>query len=61
MLPHHPALSLLEVGLEDLIHPTFFEEFIVLRLVPDDPGSRWMFSDAVLSQRFLLFHLRLRI
>ena len=28
-------------------------------LVPDDPGLRWMCSDAVLRQRFWLFHLRL--
>ena len=37
--------------LENLIHLIFLEEFLVLLLVRDDPGSRWMFSDAVLSQR----------
>ena len=54
-----PALSLLEVGLENLIHLTFLEEFLLLRLFPDDPGLRWMFPDAVLTHRFWLFHLRL--
>ena len=53
-LPHHPALSLLEVGLENAIHLIFLEEFLVLLLVPDNPGLRWMVSDAVLSQRKVL-------
>ena len=51
-LPHHHGLSLLEVGLENVIHLIFLEEFLVLLFIPDDPGLRWMFSDAVLSQRF---------
>ena len=38
LLPHHPALSLLEVELENVIHLTFLEEFPVLLLVPDDTG-----------------------
>ena len=54
----NPASSRLEVGLENVILPIFLEEFFVLLLVPDDPGSRWMFSDAVLSQRFLLISAR---
>ena len=48
-LPHHPASSRLEVGSENVIHLTFLEDFLVLRLVPAGPGWRWwMFSDAVL-------------
>ena len=56
-----PALNLLEVELENVIHLIFLEEFLGLLLVPDAPGLRWMFSDAVHSQRFWLFHLRLGI
>ena len=46
-LPHHPALSRLEVVWENVIHLTFLAEFLLF--VPDDPGSRWMFSDAVFT------------
>ena len=45
------ALGRLEVGLENVIHLTFLEEFLVLLLVPDAPGLRWMFSDAGLTQK----------
>ena len=38
--------------LENVIHLIFLEEFLVLLLVLDDPGSRWMFSDAVLPKKF---------
>ena len=41
--PRPPALSRLEVGLENRIHPIFLEEFLVLLLVPDAPGLKWMF------------------
>ena len=60
-LPRHPASSLLEVRLESVIHLICTENFLVLLLVPDNPGLRWVFSDAVLSQRFWLFYLRLGI
>ena len=46
------ALSLLEVGLENVIHLIFLEELLVLPLVPDDPGLRWMFSDALSPKDF---------
>ena len=36
-LSRHPALSRLEVGLENVIHLTFFEEFLILLHVLDDP------------------------
>ena len=39
--------------LENVIQQIFREEFLVLLLVPDDPGLRWMFSGAILPQRFL--------
>ena len=42
-------------------HLNFLEVFLVLRLVRVDPGLRWMFSDAVLTPRFFLFHLRVGI
>ena len=51
-LPHHHALSLLEGGMEHTILLNYLEEFLVLRLVPDGPGLRWMFSDAVRPSRF---------
>ena len=51
-LPHHHGLSLLEDGMEHTIHLYFTEKFLVLHLVPDAPGLKWMFSDAALSQRF---------
>ena len=50
-LPHHPASSRLEVGLENLIHLTFLEEFPVLLLVPDAPWLRWMFSERCSHQK----------
>ena len=50
-----------DVGLENVIHLIFLMELLVLLLVPDNPGLRWVFSDAVLPQRFELFHLRLVI
>ena len=57
-LPHHHGLSLLQDGMEYNIHLNFLEEFLVLRHVPVGAGLRWMFSDAVLTQRFWLFHVR---
>ena len=36
--PEVTALSLLEVGLEKVIHLIFLEKFLVLLLVLDDPG-----------------------
>ena len=60
-LQHHLGLSLLENRMENVIHLTLLEEFLVLLLVPDDPGLKWMFSDAVISVIFWLFHLRLGI
>ena len=51
-LPRHPVLSCLEVELENTVHLTLLEEFLVPILVPVAPGLRWMFSDAVLYQRF---------
>ena len=41
-----------------VIHLIFFEELLVPLLVPDAGGLKWMFSDAVLHQRLVLFHLR---
>ena len=60
-LPHRHGSSLLEDGMEFSTHLNFLEELLVFRLVPDGLGLRWMFSDAVLTQRFWLFHLRLGI
>ena len=51
-LHHHPALSLVEDGMEYALLLNFLEEFLVLRLIPVGPGSKWIFSDAVLSQKF---------
>ena len=53
--------ELAEVGLENVIHLISLEEFLVLLLKTDDPRLRKMFSDAVLTQRFSLFNLRLGI
>ena len=47
-LPHHLAWSHREDGVENPIRLTFLQEFLVLLLVPDAPGLRWMFWDAVL-------------
>ena len=40
--------------LEKRVRLIFLEEFLVLVLVPDDPGIRWMFSDAVLTPMILI-------
>ena len=45
-------MSLLVVGLENVIHLIFLEDVLVLLLILDDPGSKWMFSDAVLLHGF---------
>ena len=47
--------------MENCVRLILPEEFLVLLLVPDDPGLKWMVSDVVLLQRFWLFHLRLGI
>ena len=57
-LPHHHGLSVLQYWMEKTFHVNYNEELLVLRLVPDGPGLTWMFSDAVLPQRFWLFYLR---
>ena len=57
LLHHHPAMSLDKVLVETCL--ILQEELLVLLLVLDDPGLRWMFSDVDLLQRFWLFHLRL--
>ena len=44
-------MSLLEDGMEHTIRLNFLEEFLVDRLVPDGPGLRWTFADAVLSPK----------
>ena len=39
--------------MEKRVRLTLLEEFLVLLLVLDDPGLKWMFSDVDLLQRFL--------
>ena len=48
---HHTTMNL-NVGLKKT-RLILFDDFFVLLLVPDGPGLRWMFSDAVLLQTVL--------
>ena len=57
-LPHHQELSLLRDWMEHTIHLKYHQKCLILRFVPDAAGLNWMFSDAVLSQRFVLFQMR---
>ena len=51
-LPHRLVLSHLELVLENRVRLILLEKLLVPLPVQDDPGLRWMFSDAVLFQRF---------